>query len=193
MRETSAECYSRGARAGSGGRSPRDDASLPLGVGEQQLAIVGPCWLGIHHRGDPAITRELRRARAQRGEVTARTVEGDLPDPARAKPTDVDQPARVSACHQRLFDEIQRGDFVVGAETLITSVEHQDRHRVGWVHVGETLGKVTKKPGPKPNTELFLDHALHAVTTVTRDKTGIRKVVVKRATSADAAKALFEK
>jgi hypothetical protein len=62
-----------------------------------------------------------------------------------------------------------------------------------WVHVGETLGKVTKKPGNKPNTEILLDHALHAVTTVTRDKTGIRSVAVKRAKSAEAAKALFAK
>lgn len=62
-----------------------------------------------------------------------------------------------------------------------------------WVLVGETLGKVTKKPGPKANTERWLDHALHAVATVTRDKTGIRSVAVKRAKTAAAAKALFEK
>lgn len=62
-----------------------------------------------------------------------------------------------------------------------------------WVHVGETLGKVTQKAGRKPNTEVMLDHALHAVATVVRDKTGIRSVVVKRAKTADAAKALFEK
>jgi hypothetical protein len=62
-----------------------------------------------------------------------------------------------------------------------------------WVQVGETLGKVTRKPGAKANTERLLDHALHAVTTVTRDKTGIRSVVVKRAKTAEAARALFEK
>lgn len=63
-----------------------------------------------------------------------------------------------------------------------------------WVRVGEVVGKVSKKPGPKPHSELLLDHALHVVTTVTRDKVGaIKKIGVKRATSAAAAKALFDK
>jgi hypothetical protein len=61
-----------------------------------------------------------------------------------------------------------------------------------WVRVGETVGTVARKPGPKPNTEILLDHALHTVTTVARDKKGsMRSVAVKRAKSADAAKALF--
>lgn len=64
-----------------------------------------------------------------------------------------------------------------------------------WVRVGETVGKLVRKVGPKPNIELLLDTALHVVATVTRDpKTGdVRTVGVKRAKSADAAKALFDK